>query len=172
MTEQTNQEPSNTARSDVNLSPKDAQNEPQPGQKRRIGGQPGNMNAFKHGLGAVDKRRERGTLSRREKRIKAQVLDGLIDDKGGEVSTAQKILAELIADDAAWLVVFNRAIERVIRTNAKARENPRGLAQLDAYKRPVINSLTANLQKYGLEKIKEVRDIYDLLPDRGVAWLR
>jgi len=35
----------------------------------------------------------------------------LIEDKGGErqMGTAMRILAEVIAGDAAWLVAFNKA---------------------------------------------------------------
>jgi hypothetical protein len=59
----------------------------------------------------------------------------LIADKGGDgqVSTATRILAEVIASDAAWLVVFNGAIDYVVQNNPKARQNPRGLSQLDGY---------------------------------------
>ena len=74
--------------------------------------------------------------------IRQQILDGLISDKGGEdqVSTATRILAEVIASDATWLMVFNRAIDRIIANNQKVRENPRGLSQLDGYKRGLVNS--------------------------------
>ena len=46
-------------------------------------------------------------------------------------STATRILAEVIATDAAWLMVFNGAIDHIIQNNPKARQNPRGLSQLD-----------------------------------------
>jgi len=96
-------------------------------------GPPGNMNAFKHGLAAIQKRREES--------VRQQILDGLIADKGGDeqVSTATRILAEVIASDAAWLVVFNGAIDHIIQSNQKVRQNPRGLHQLDNYKRGLVN---------------------------------
>src|SRR5215813_9295637 len=100
-------------------------------------GPPGNMNAFKHGLAAIQKRREGSTITEHEESVRQQILDGLIADKGGDdqVSTATRILAEVIANDASWLMVFNGAIDHIIQNNSKAKQNPRGLSQLDGYKR-------------------------------------
>jgi hypothetical protein len=114
-------------------------------------GPPGNMNAFKHGLAAIQKRREEGIPAEHEENVRQQILEGLIADKGGEeqISTATRILAEVIASDASWLMAFNSAIDHIIQNNPKARQNPRGLSQLDGYKRGLVNSLTGNLQKFG-----------------------
>jgi hypothetical protein len=73
-------------------------------------GPPGNMNAFKHGLAAIQKRREEGVPTEYEESVRQQILDGLIVDEGGEeqISTATRILAEVIASDASWLEVFLR----------------------------------------------------------------
>ena len=126
-------------------------------------GPPGNMNSFKHGLSVIAKNRQNGALTVRGNRIKLQIRDGLIKDKGGDdkISTAEKVLVELISDDVAWLVTINGAIKKVLKLNLKAKGNPKALKQLDDYKRPIINSLTANLQKYGFDKIAIPRDIYD-----------
>jgi len=80
-------------------------------------GPPGNMNAFKHGLAAIQKRREESITTEHEEGVRQQILDGLIADKGGDqqISTATRILAEVIASDAAWLMVFNSAIDYVIQ---------------------------------------------------------
>jgi hypothetical protein len=130
-------------------------------------GPPGNMNAFKHGLGAIQKRREEGVPTQHEENVRQQILDGLIADKGGEdqISTATRILAEVIASDASWLMVFNGAIDHIIQNNPKARQNPRGLSQLDGYKRGLVNSLTGNLQKFGLDRVPRVKTLEDLLQD-------
>jgi hypothetical protein len=72
---------------------------------------PGNQNAFRHGLAAIEKRQDTGPLAPPDESIRQQILDGLISDKGGEdqVSTATRVLAEVIASDATSLMVFNRA---------------------------------------------------------------
>jgi hypothetical protein len=90
-------------------------------------GPPGNMNAFKHGLAAIQKRREEGVPTEQEETVRQQILDGLIADKGGDdqVSKATRILAEVIASDASWLMVFNGAIDHIIQNNPKARQNPK-----------------------------------------------
>jgi hypothetical protein len=130
-------------------------------------GPPGNMNAFKHGLAAIQKRREEGVPTEHEENVRQQILGGLIADKGGDdqISTATRILAEVIASDASWLMVFNGAIDHIIQNNPKARQNPRGLSQLDGYKRGLVNSLTGNLQKFGLDRVPRVKTLDELLQD-------
>ena len=72
-----------------------------------------------------------------------EILSGLLADKGGaaQISTAMRVLAEIIASDVSLLVTFNHAIDAVIPNNPKARANPKALAQLDGYKRPLVSSL-------------------------------
>ena len=62
-------------------------------------------------------------------------------------------------------MVFNGAIDHIIQNNPKARQNPRGLSQLDSYKRNLVNSLTGNLQKFGLERVPKVETLEELLQD-------
>ncbi|HEY3040753.1 MAG TPA: hypothetical protein VGJ66_18585 [Pyrinomonadaceae bacterium] len=52
--------------------------------KKGESGPPGNANAFRHGLAAVQRRRADGTLTDEEQDIRADILTGLIADKGGE----------------------------------------------------------------------------------------
>ncbi len=129
-------------------------------------GPPGNQNAFRHGLAAIEKRQDAGLLSPLDQSVRQQILDGLISDKGGDgqISTATRILAEVIASDT-WLMVFNRAIDRIIANNQKVRENPRGLSQLDGYKRGLVNSLTGNLQKFGLDRMPKIETLEEVLQD-------
>ena len=70
-------------------------------------GPPGNMNAFKHGLAAIQKRREESITTEPEESVRQQILDGLVADKDGDehVSKPTRILAEVIGGDAAWLQV-------------------------------------------------------------------
>src|SRR5262245_36539088 len=76
------------------------------------------MNAFKHGLASIEKRREEGIPTEHEETVRQQILDGLIADKGGDdqVSTATRILAEVIASDASWLIAFNGDTDHIIQS--------------------------------------------------------
>jgi hypothetical protein len=104
--------------------------------KKGRSGPPGNANAFRHGLATIERRRADGALTEEEHDIRADILSGLISDKGGEqqIGTAERILAEIISSDVALLVTFNQAIDGVLKNNQKARQNPKALAQLDGYK--------------------------------------
>ena len=55
------------------------------------------------------------------------------------ISTAMRVLAEIIASDVSLLATFNHAIDGVIQNQPKA------LAQLDGYRRPLVSSLSGNL---------------------------
>jgi hypothetical protein len=127
------------------------------------------MNAFRHGLAAIESRRVNSALTEEEQDIRSQILAGLIQDKGGEqqIGTAMRVLVEIIASDVSLLVSFNRAIEAVIRNNVKARENPKALAQLDGYKRPLVGSLSANLQRFGMDKVSKVESLQEIIEEMG-----
>src|SRR5438067_1664048 len=124
-----------------------------------------NQNAFKHGLAGVTQRRANGALTPDEQTIREDILAGLIADKGGEqqIGTAERILAEIIASDVSLLVTFNKAIDIVIQNNEKARANPKALAQLDGYKRPLVGSLSANLQRFGMEKVAKLESLQEII---------
>jgi hypothetical protein len=79
-------------------------------------GPPGNQNAFRHGLAAIQQRRVNGALTEDEQDIRSDILAGLLADKDGDaqISTAMRVLAEIIASNVSLLVTFNQAIEDVI----------------------------------------------------------
>ncbi len=130
-------------------------------------GPPANQNAFKHGLAGIFQRRANGALNSTEHSIREEILAGLLADKSGEaqISTAMRVLAEIIASDVSLLVTFNQAIEGVIKNNQKARQNPKALSQLDGYKRPLVGSLSANLQRFGMEKVAKLESLQDIIQE-------
>jgi hypothetical protein len=138
--------------------------------KKGQSGPPGNANAFRHGLAAMQNRRANGgALTVEEQDIRADILAGLIADKGGaqQIGTAERILAEIISSDVALLVTFNQAIDGVIKNNQKARQNPKALAQLDGYKRPLVGSLSANLQRFGFQKASRTETLQEIIEGMG-----
>src|SRR5437870_8121007 len=135
--------------------------------KKGQSGPPGNANAFQHGLATLQRRRADGELTQDEQDIRTNILAGLIHDKGGEqqIGTAERILAEIISSDVALLVTFNQAIDGVLKNNQKARQNPKALAQLDGYKRPLVGSLSANLQRFGMERVAKVESLQEIIEE-------
>ena len=71
----------------------------------------------------------------------------------------------MIASDVSLLVTFNQAIEGVIQNNPKARANPKALAQLDGYKRPLVGSLSENLQRFGMDKITKAESLQEIIAE-------
>jgi hypothetical protein len=55
----------------------------------------------------------------------------------------------------------------VLKTNQKARQNPKAVAQLDGYKRGLVKSLTANLQRFGFEKVTKVETLQEIIEEMG-----
>jgi hypothetical protein len=135
--------------------------------KKGLSGPPGNANAFRHGLSTVQRRRAEGELTEEEQDIRADILAGLVADKGGEqrIGTAERILAEVISSDVALLVTINKAIDGVLKNNVKARSNPKALAQLDGYKRGLVNSLTGNLQRFGFAKAPKIESLEEIIDE-------
>ena len=107
---------------------------------------------FVHGLTVIKNKRHEHRLPRgKDKRFKLELLNELITDAGGakEITAARRLQAEIIATDATFLGQMDRAIQRVLRLQPKYKENAAALAKLDSCRRPIINSLSANLDRFG-----------------------
>ena len=130
-------------------------------------GPQGYQNAFRHGLAGIAQRRADGVLNPPEQSVREEILSGLLADKGEatQISTATRVLAEIIASDVSLLVTFNQAIDGVIQNNQKARQNPKALAQLDGYKRPLVSSLSGNLQRFGMEKVGKLESLQEIIAE-------
>ena len=53
----------------------------------------------------------------------------------------------------------------MIQNNPKARSNPKALAQLDGYKRPLVSSLSRNLQRFGMERVGKEESLQEIIAE-------
>ncbi|HEY3132768.1 MAG TPA: hypothetical protein VGL91_25175 [Acidobacteriota bacterium] len=60
----------------------------------------------------MQRRRSEGALTPDEQDIRADILAGLIADKGGDqqIGTAERILAEIISSDVTTMQIENRLL--------------------------------------------------------------
>jgi hypothetical protein len=63
------------------------------------------------------------------------------------------------------LVTFNHAIDGVIQNNPKARANPKALAQLDGYNRPLVSSRPGNLERFGMESFAKLEALQEIIAE-------
>jgi len=112
----------------------------------------GNQNAFRHGLASVSQRRVNDPLNPAEQSIREEILAGLLADKNGAVQDKHRHECWPRLSPATYLCwsPSTRQSTGVIRHNPKARTNPKALAQLDGYKRPLVGSLSAGEESGGI----------------------
>jgi hypothetical protein len=124
-------------------------------EKQPVGAPKGSANGFVHGLSAMVKDRQEKRLPRgKDRRFRLELLADLIRDAGGpdRMTATKLLLAEIIAADAIWFMKMERANQAILRATPRYNENPAALAKLDGYKRGIINSLSANLDRFGYER--------------------
>ena len=128
-------------------------------------GPPGNQNAFRHGLAGIAQRRADGVLNLAEQSVREEILAGLLADKGGaaQISTAMRV-----GDHRQRRVAVGHVQScdrRRDPEHPKGRANPKALAQLDGYKRPLVGSLSMNLQRFGMERVAKVESLQEIIAE-------
>jgi hypothetical protein len=56
-------------------------------------------------------------------------------------------------------------MDGVLANNPKARANPKSLANLDAYKTPLVRSLSGNLQRCGMDKVHKLELLQEIIAE-------
>jgi hypothetical protein len=130
--------------------------------KQPVGAPLGSQNGLSHGVVAFKnevKRRARHGRSLIDHRtvsgqnaVAAQA--GIADDLGGvdHLSTAQKVLIELVGRDLYLLDETDQRIIRACKEIPRLKNSPKGMATLYSYRVPIVSNLTRNLTALGLEK--------------------
>jgi len=99
-------------------------------------------NAFRHGLVGIAQRRADGVLNPAEPVNQRRNTVRLASRQGRSCADQHRhARAGWDHSERCVAVTFNHAIDGVIQNNPKARANPKALAQLDGYNRPLVSSL-------------------------------
>ena len=79
---------------------------------------------------------------------------GLIADLGGieNISTAQKVLVELVGRDLYLLDETDQRIVKVCKQFPNAKQSPKTMANLYSYRQPIASNIVKNLLALGLNK--------------------
>ncbi len=122
----------------------------------------GSHNAERHGLltlrNSIRKRTRRGRsfidLRSGSGRNAVAIQAGLIADLGGmeHISTAQKLLIELVGRHVYLLDETDHRIVQVCKEWPKLKKSPKGMAALYSYRQPITSNISRNLLALGLEK--------------------
>src|SRR5262245_47768044 len=143
------------------------------------GGAPkGSRNHESHGLvtfrNKMHKRAKRGRSIISLRSVSGQnavaVQAGLTEDLGGleHLSTAQKVLIELVGRDLYLLDETDQRIIRACKEIPKLKNSPKGMALLYSYRVPIVSNISKNLMALGLEKKPPpAKSLEEILSEEG-----
>ena len=130
-----------------------------------IGGPRRNKHSETHGIVTLKNqirrrvRKGRSFIDRRSHtgRNALEAQAGLIADLGGmeNVSTAERIMVEMVSRDLYLLDEIDRRIQHVCKKMPQGKNNPKFLALLYSYRMPVVSAISRNLTALGLQR-KEI----------------
>jgi hypothetical protein len=120
------------------------------------------------------KKRSQNRVPRgKAKRFRQEFYRSLVADAGGarNITAAKKYQAELISHDAVWLNKMREARDNLLRDKPQIGANIAALSKLDSYIRPVINSISTALDRFGYERAnptpKTLEDLFNEETETG-----
>jgi len=137
--------------------------------KKGHSGPAGNANAFRHAFSAIQRRRADGELTDDEQDVRDQ-YPRRTDCRQRRRAADRHRRAHSGRDHQQRRLALGdgqSSHRGSSQKQSEARQNPKALAQLDGYKRPLVGSSSANLQRFGMERIAKVESLQEIIDEMG-----